>query len=168
MPRDSIDLDNLTVSGAHKVLTAPHLRVDDEVVVIVTHAFGPTGESLMGVGDVQFDGFPAITVGVRAAGRDELVHLSPIHGDRRKVGMDGLAPGTKCELYCPRSGKRLDAARHASEHGEADLFAIYLTPRLSQGELVAVSDVWDHYYSRVMNDFELISEWGPRRNQVTG
>ena len=38
-------------------------------------------------------------------------------------------------------------------------YAIYLTPQLSRGSMVMVSDVWGHYHSRIIDDFELISAW---------
>lgn len=166
--RDDNHLDrrSFRVTGRHATLAEPHVSIEpaaseldlDAPLIVVTTAYGPTGESLMNP-EVTFDGWPAVTVGVRAAGREGLVHLSPIHGDARKRGMDDLAPGTRCELFCPHSGAPLEKVGDVEDGSGASYYAIYLTPRLSQGECVQVSDVWGHYHSRIIDDMELISYW---------
>src|SRR6476661_7652491 len=84
---DPVDRRNLTITGNHRAVTGPHLAVSDkDVMVIVTQAFGPRGDNLVGISDVTFDGHPAVTIQVRANGREGSVHLSPIHGDGRKRG----------------------------------------------------------------------------------
>src|SRR5688500_13794656 len=102
MSRENVDVDNMDITGVRPRPDVP-LTLADEVIIIVNQAFGPRGDNLVGLSDVDFDGFPALTLLVRAGDREELVHLSPIHGDRRKIGMDGLPAGTKCELFCPIS-----------------------------------------------------------------
>ena len=162
MTPEKIDKENLTVSPKLAETSEDlHVAVQDGVFVIVTQAFGPTGASLVGLSDVAFDGFPAVTLRVQAAGRDELVHLSPFHGDRRKVGLEGLAPGTVCRLLCPVSGQPLEKIRHDETTG-VEFFAIYLTPKLSQGEMVALSNRWDDYQSHIIDHFEIISAWAPK------
>lgn len=154
-----VDTENLIVTGAHRQLERPSITVEGDVKIVVTQAFGPKGDNLVGVSDVTFDGYPAITVGVRGGGRDEQVHLSPIHGDSRKQGMDGLEGGTACELYCPVSGETLEKVGEVEDGSGATYHAIYLTPKLSQGEIVMVSNIWGHYHSRIVDDMELISYW---------
>lgn len=159
MARPHLDQKNLTITGAHKAIPSGNVQIEDDVLVIVTQAFGPDGDSLVGVSDVEFDGFPAVTLLVRAGDREELVHLSPIHGDHRKQGLDGLPEGTKCELFCPVSKKPLDRVGRVDEDSDAEYFAIYLTKQLSNGEMVALSDTWGDYHSRIVDNFELISFW---------
>jgi hypothetical protein len=163
---DPVDRRNLRITGKHKAVTGSHVAVQpsaslatDEVVVIVTQAYGPQGHNLVGISDVQFDGHPAVTVGIRGAGREGLVHLSPIHGDGRKQGLTDLPQGTRCELFCPVSGQALDLVGEVEDGSGARYYAIYLTPQLSRGSMVMVSDVWGHYHSRIIDDFELISAW---------
>jgi hypothetical protein len=36
---------------------------------------------------------------------------------------------------------------------------MYLTPQLSMGSIVAMSDIWGHPHSRIIDNFELISLW---------
>lgn len=154
---ENVDTENLTLTGSKPA--SDSVTVQDGVMVIVSQAFGPTGESLVGVSDVTFDGFPAITLLVRAGDREEQVHLSPIHGDRRKIGLEDLPEGTKCELLCPKSKTPLDKIGSVIEGEDAEYCAVYLTPKLSKGSTIYMSDRWGHYHSRVVDNNELISAW---------
>ncbi len=156
-----------SVTGRHEGLPEPHVTIRPEEhpavnaeapLIVVTQAFGPTGASLI-ENAVTFDGWPAVAVGVRAAGQEGVVYLSPIHGDARKVGMDELPLGVRCELYCPHTGAPLKAVGPVEDGSGAYYFAIYLTPKLSAGESVQISDIWGHYHSRIIDDMELISYW---------
>ena len=147
---------NLRITGQHKVIEEPHVSVTDDVVIVVTQAYGPKGDNLVGISDVAFDGHPAVTLGVRGGGQDGLVHLSPIHGDSRKQGL-ALPHGTVCELYCPVSKQPLDLVGEVEDGTGAKYYALYLTPQLSNGSMVMVSNVWGHYHSRIVDNFELIS-----------
>jgi hypothetical protein len=156
---DPVDRKGLTITGRHRAVTGPHIQVENDVMVIVTQAFGPRGDNLVGISDVLFEGHPAVTIGVRAGGKEGLVHLSPIHGDSRKRGFVDIAAGEKCELFCPVSRALLDLVGEVEDGSGARYFAIYLTTQLSRGSMVMVSDVWGHYHSRIVDDFELISAW---------
>src|SRR5688500_13388660 len=107
MNRDNIDEAHLTITGNHKHPGEHHVQVNEDVEIVVTQAFGPRGDNLVGLSDVTFDGHPAVTLWVRAGDREGAVHLSPIHGDRRKAGFTDIAPGTHCELLCPVSREPL-------------------------------------------------------------
>ena len=85
------------------------------------------------------------------------MHLSPIHGDRRKEGFTDIPEGTHCELFCPVSKKLLPRMGDVEDGSGAAYYALYLTPKLSAGTAVMISDVWGHYHSRIIDDFELIS-----------
>jgi hypothetical protein len=160
MSSNNVDVDNLEVTGKKPEGDgAGALNFADDVTIVVSQAFGPSGESLVGVSDVTFDGHPAITLLVRSGDREEQVHLSPIHGDRRKQGLDGLANGSKCELLCPVSKQPLDRIGKVVEDGDAEYFAIYLTKKLDRGSTIYVSNVWGHHHSRIVDNNELISYW---------
>jgi hypothetical protein len=156
---DPVDRENLTITGRHRAVTGSHVTVEDDVLVIITQAFGPRGDNLVGLAEMDFDGHAAVTLGVRALGREGLVHLSPIHGDGRKTKPFDIPSGTRLELFCPVSRQPLDFVCDVEDGSGAKYFAIYLTPQLSQGSMVMVSDVWGHYHSRIIDDFELISAW---------
>lgn len=159
----NVDKKNLTVTGRHSEIPAPHVGIDEQsdgVIIVVTQAFGPDGDSLVGISDVKFDEYPAVTVGVRTPdGREGLVHLSPLHGDARKEGFTDIAPGTKCELYCPVCKKPLDVLGPVEDGSNANYRALYLTNKLSDGAVVMISDVWGHFHSRIVDDMELLSYW---------
>jgi len=160
---DPVDRDNLRLTGRHKAVTGQHLAVDNDVTVIVTQAYGPRGDNLVGIAEgITFDGYPAVTIGIRALGREGLVHLSPIHGDGRKWKPFDIPNGTRCELFCPVSKQPLDLVGEVGDGSDARYYAIYLTPQLSRGSMVMVSDIWGHYHSRIIDDFELISAWAAR------
>ncbi len=161
--KDIVDSQNLTITGA---VPPSGVTVEDETIVIVNQAYGPDGEKLIGVSNVTFDGFPAITLKLRADGQEGLVHLSPIHGDRRKDGFTDIAPGTKCELMTP-SGQPLTKIGDVLEGGDAEYYAIYLSPKLDRGPAIYISDVWGHYHSRVVDNNELISAWAAAEEGVS-
>lgn len=162
MSKEHVDNQNLTVTGRHSEHPPPNLAiedVDEGAVIVVTQAFGPKGDNLVGVDDVCFDGHPAVSLLVRAGDREGIVYLSPIHGDKRKSGFTDIEPGTRCELLCPVSKQPLDIAGDVEDGSGARYHAIYLTPKLKEGSAVMVSDVWAHYHSRIVDDMELISYW---------
>ena len=167
--RGALDSANLTLTGESPTKTDEFqsLTVEDGVTVVVNHAYGPSGDNLVGISDVTFDGYPAITLKVRAAsGAEGLVHISPLHGDRRKQGFEEVTVGEKCELLCPVSGQQLPKVGPVGDGSGADYFALYLTPKLSDGEMVCVSDVWGHYHSRITDDFSLISYWADQEGDL--
>jgi hypothetical protein len=162
---DPVDRQNIHITGRHRAVTGPNVTVENDVTVIVTQAYGPTGESLVGISDITFDGHPAITIGVRLEdGREGLVNLSPIHGDGRKTRPFHIPHGTRIKLMCPVSKQQLDFVCDVEDGSGAAYYAIYLTPQLSRGSMVMVSDVWGHYHSRIIDDFELISAWASRQD----
>jgi len=163
MSSEHIDRRHLRVTGRHQAMgEEAHVLVTDEpdgVTIVVTQAFGPAGDPLVGISDVTFDGYPAITILVEAGGREGLLHVSPIHGDDRKAGFTDIPPGTKCRLSCPVSRRPLDRVPDVGGDPGTDYYALYLTPERNAGSIVAISDVWGHYHSRIVDNFELISLW---------
>jgi hypothetical protein len=159
---DRVDRRNLRVTGRHRAMRDSNvtaLEGDDGVTVVLTQAFGPKGDNLIGLSGETFDGFAALTLLVEADGRQGLLHLSPIHGDRRKSGFTDIAAGTRCRLLCPVSKLPLERVDLDAVEPDTSYYAVYLTRQLSEGSLVAISDVWDHYHSRIVDNFELISMW---------
>lgn len=170
MSNSPVEHGHVEITGKHKALPVDaNVKVEDaeQVKIVITQAYGPGGDQLVGISDQAFDGYPALTLLVRADGREGLVHLSPIHGDNRKTGFTDIPIGARCELLCPVSKKPLDAIGPLDEGDvEGEYHAIYLTPALSKGSLVMVSNIWGHYHSRVVHDFELISYWASREGDL--
>lgn len=170
MSRDSrdslpyIDQEQLTVTGRHRHSQPPGVAITDDVIIVLTQAFGPKGDNLVGFSDVEFDGHPAVTLKVRyrdseGGDTEELVHLSPIHGDKRKRGGESIADGTKLEIVCPVSGEILPTIGEVEDGSGATYHALFLTPKLQAAQSVAISNVWGHYHSRIVDEDELISYW---------
>lgn len=158
-----VDHDNLTVTGAHegrqsRVSIIPGAS-PDKAIIVIEEAYGPAGDNLVGISDEKFSGYPAVTVEIRAGDRSGLVNMSPIHGDRRKRGLTDIEPGTKIELFCPVSKKPLDKVGDLDDGSGASYYALYLTKKLDRGTMVMISDVWDHFHSRIVDDEEVISYW---------
>jgi len=167
---DPVDRDHLTLTGERPTKTGEFrsITVDQGITIVVNKAFGPDGDNLVGISDVTFDGHPAVTLKLRLAdGTEGLVHLSPVHGDRRKEGFTDIPVGTKLELLCPVTGRTLPKVGSVDDGSGADYYAIYLTPKLSAGEHLHVSDVWGHYHSRITDDFSLISYWANQERNLT-
>ncbi len=159
MDEDKIDSDHLTISGKHKTQPPPNLDIEKDAVIIVTKLYGPKGDNVVGVSDVTFFGHAAITLLVKCDGKEGLVHLSPIHGDPRKKGFVDVPMGARCELFCPVSKQPLDWVADAEDDSGARYYALYLTEKMSKGSMVAISDIWGHYHSRIIDEFELISQF---------
>ena len=129
--------------------------------LVATQAHGPGGHNLVGFSDVRFNGHPAVTVLVRTPeGREGLVHLSPIFGDRRAQGFTDITPGTRCTLLCPVTRRPLDRLGACEDGSGADDFALYLTSQLAQGPMMALSNVWGHAPARLVDENAVISYWG--------
>jgi hypothetical protein len=175
MSDSRIDREHLEITGAHRTLPGDaNIRAEaqgeaDEVTIVITQAYGPGGHQLVGISDVAFDGYPALTLLLRADGREGMVHLSPLHGDDRKRGFTDIPLGTRCELLCPTCEAPLDIIGDIEEQGgkvQGQYCAIYLTPALSKGSLVMVSNIWGHYHSRIVHDSELISFWASQHQDL--
>jgi hypothetical protein len=129
-----------------------------KVFVVVTQAFCPNGHNLVGLSDAQFDGFPGISLWIEHAGQGTDVVVSPIHGDHSKVGFD-FPDGAKLELRCPACKVDLPALTRCRCAPEGRLRGLYLTPRLSEAHVVGICDIAGCHLSRVIDNFEILSEY---------
>ena len=66
MSNDNVDKQNLTQSIPPRPRDSL-MPTADGVTIVVTKAFGPGGDNLVGLSDVTFDGYPAVTLKVRSA-----------------------------------------------------------------------------------------------------
>ena len=125
-------------------------------VVLVTRAFGANGEDLMDRQGPQFSGAPGVKLLVKQGDLEDEVLLSPYYGDPEKIGGDSFEEGKPCELFAPESGKPLDKIPGMSTEDGGEYYAIYLTDRLKDGELVAVNNIWGNTNSRLMSEDEVL------------
>lgn len=160
---DPVDRRNFTITGRMSVVT-DSIEAAEGVQIVVTQAYGACGHNLVGVSDVQFDGHPAVTLGIKAGDNEGQIHLSPIHGDGRKSRSFAIAAGTRVELSCATCHQALDIIGDVGDGSGARYYGLYLTPDLSKGSMLMVSDLWGHHHSRIIDDFELISYWAARND----
>ena len=76
------------------------------------------------------------------------------HGDPRKQTDLSVAPGTKCQLIRPVSGDPLPRAHCPTSSLSGHLRSSH--EKKSRG-IRGSHDVWGHYHSRVLDNFELLS-----------
>jgi hypothetical protein len=138
--------------------TATRLQAINEkgYVVLVTRAYGPNGEELMAEDGPNFSGEAGVKIRVTQGELEEDVLLSPFFGDPSKISNVDFEDGKRCELTCPKSGAPLDRLPGMTSGDGGYFYAIYLTPKLGKGELVAVSDVWGETNSRILSEGELL------------
>jgi hypothetical protein len=125
-------------------------------IVVVTRAYGPNGEDLIAYDGPKFSGEPGVKIRVRQGDKVDDVILSPFFGDPSKVNEVDFEVGKRCELTCPDSGEPLDRIPGMTADDGGHYYAIYLTPKLGNGELVAVNDVWGNTNSRILSEGELL------------
>lgn len=126
-------------------------------VIVVTRAFGPNGEDLVDYDGPKFSGEPGIKLRVRQGDLDEVVILSPYYGDPSKLSDAGFKDGIKCELFVAGTDTPLDKLPIPASKDGGEYYAIYLTEKLEEGELVAINDVWGNYGSRMLSESEILS-----------
>ena len=129
---------------------------DEGFVVVVTRAFGPNGEDLVDYDGPLFSGEPGIKLHVEQGDVEDDVVLSPYFGDPSKKWDADFVEGERCELTCPESGEQLDRIPGMVSEDGGHYYAIYLTEKLEEGELVAVSDIWGDTNSRILSEGELL------------
>jgi hypothetical protein len=129
-----------------------------KVYVVVTQAFCPNGHNLVGLSPAQFDGFPGITLRVEHEGQVAELAVSPIHGDHSKSG-PSFPDGAQLDLRCPACDVQLPRLTGCRCSDGGSLRALYLTPGLSEAHVVAICDVWGCHRSRVIDNFEILSEY---------
>ncbi|MGM0555100.1 MAG: hypothetical protein ACQEVA_01865 [Myxococcota bacterium] len=152
----SEDSKNPFEGGNHDTQTRLQAINDQGFVVVVTHAYGPNGEDLMAYDGPQFSGEPGVALNVSQGDEEAIVYLSPFFGDPSKETEGDFESGKRCKLTCPESGAELDPIPGMTSETGASYFAIYLSDRLEEGELVAVSDIWGDTDSRILSEGELL------------
>ncbi len=131
-----------------------------EVTIIVTQAYCPNGHKLVADGNASFDGHPGLRLRVSHGDQAAEVVLSPIHGDAKKQLVSGQVPadGARLEVSCPECGVPLPVLESCVSGDGGSLRVIYLTARRHEGSVALVCDVWGCPYSRILDDWDLLSE----------
>lgn len=136
------------------------IEARDGVVIVITQAFCPNGHNLVRGEDAHFDGYPGITLFVECGGWSGEISLSPIHGDHARVGIPRSIPnGTRCVVRCPECEVELPRLATCGCENGGELLGIYLRPDLSEGDMVGICNILGCYRSRVMDKWEILSEF---------
>lgn len=136
---------------------AATVELVDAAHVVVSQAYDQDGNPLISEGNQSFAGFPGVRLLVIADGVEHEVTLSPIHGHQERVGGDDIPNGTRCQVCSPHTRKELP--QHGPETKSGTFRSIYLTPECSDAHVVVVSDIWGDHNSRIVDEFEVLSEY---------
>jgi hypothetical protein len=90
--------------------------------------------------------------------RDDIVVCSPLHGDHRRAHAIAFKIGTKLDIKCPICGIELDVLLPCS-CGKGELVNLYLTKEFTEGQVAAVCNVWGCPRSRVIDNWQIISQF---------
>ena len=127
----------------------------DGSFIIVTQAFCPQGHDLVAYPGPNFDGFPGISIRIAGNGTDEIVTLSPMHGDSRAEGGEPFEAGQQYRLSCPICDEELPSFGDC-DCGTGRLHAIELV-RKGGGEVVALCNVAGCHRSRVAEGLDVLA-----------
>ncbi|MCD6499959.1 MAG: hypothetical protein J7M25_16820 [Deltaproteobacteria bacterium] len=157
MAKEDIRKDALRVHSPEASHDAG-VSVEDDVVVIVTKLFCPNGHNLVNQESHKFDGYGGIRLLVSDGKVEDVVELSPFHGDLTKYGPT-FETGTKLSIRCPDCGVELPVLAKCGCEWHGDLRKLYLTESIDDAYLVTVCDVWGCPRSRVIDGNEILSEF---------
>ncbi len=128
-------------------------------VIVVTRAYGPNGEDLIDHDGPRFSGESGVKLKVKQGDLVEDVVLSPYYGDPSKISEAGFEEGKPCELFVPGTNTPLDKIPGMKTEDGGEYFAIYLTPKLQDGELVAINNIWGNYTSQMLDEGEIMLKY---------
>jgi hypothetical protein len=128
-----------------------------DIFVVVTQLFCHNGHNLV-TSEEKFDGFPGISLWLEGAGQEGEVVISPIHGDSTKRGLE-FPKGTKVTIKCPTCREELPELTNCRCTDHAKLRKAFLTPKLTDAHIIAVCDIWGCPLSRVIDSYEMFTEF---------
>jgi hypothetical protein len=129
----------------------------NDIFVVVTQLFCHNGHNLVNSTEL-FEGFPGISLWLEGAGKAGEVVVSPVHGDSSKRGLD-FPKGPKLAIKCPTCREELPVLTNCRCSENAKLRKAFLTPKLSDAHIIAVCDIWGCPLSRVIDSYEMFSEF---------
>jgi hypothetical protein len=128
-------------------------------VMVVTKAFGPEGEDLIAHEGPLFSGEPGVEIRVEQGDLVDDVILSPFYGDPSKITEVEFVEGEPCKLSVPSTGTRLEEVPGMRTEEGGRYFAVYLTEKLDEGELIAINNIWGNTESQFMGEGELLHHY---------
>ncbi len=164
MPKQDVDVNQVRISAPPPVDSS--LKQVDDVFIVVTQAFCPNGHNLIvdfenGNYDFEcdFDGFPGLKIKLDSGVESGEIVLSPFHGDNSKKGKTHWKTGTKLVISCPYCGAVLPRLASCKCPDNGDLVKIYLSPSLTESNVLAICNIWGCRRSHTIDNWEMISEY---------
>ena len=151
--------EQLNVPDKDKLQDNKSFELVDNVIIALSQAYCPNGHNLIDEMNPAFLGFPGMTVEISTSSDSEIIIVSPVHGHHQRIGGAGIADGAKCGVGCPECHQQFPEYEEKCSCGAGNLRVIYLTPKLDAGDHVLVCDVWGCHRSRVVDRWELLSEF---------
>jgi len=163
-----IDKSKLLVpeGGPH---ASPELKLQtmDEVVAILTQVFCPNGHNVVEFSTVSFDDQKGISLMVDDGQHEDVVVISPFHGDPRKTHSVAFKVGTKLGISCPICKEPFQILLPCT-CGKGELVGLFLSPALSESQVAAVCNVWGCPRSRVIDNWQIISQFVEEEERAAG
>ncbi len=139
---------------------SPELKVEtfDDAIAILTQVFCPNGHNLVELSAVSFDDHQGISLLVDDGQEEDVVVVSPFHGDPRKAHSVAFKIGSKLSLSCPVCREPFKVLLPCS-CGQGDLVGLFLSPTLNESQVAAVCNVWGCPRSRIIDKWQIISQF---------
>ena len=164
MSKQDVDVTQVRISAVPADDSA--LKQVDDVFIVVTQAFCPNGHNLIVDFDKEpydfesdFDGFPGLKIRLESDTESGDVVLSPFHGDSSKKGKTDWRAGTKVNILCPHCRTPLPRLASCRCPDNGDLVKVYLSPALTDSNVLAFCNVWGCRRSHTIDNWEIISEY---------
>ncbi len=141
-----------------KLAVSSQVEVLDDAQIVITRAYDHRGNSLIHGDNPSFSGFPGVKLRVKYADTADHVTLSPVHGHADKVGGDDIPVGTKCSVRSSAVDEEL-LAYAPCPCGKGTLRAIFLSEDPTTSAVAAICDVWGCRRSRLVDEWEILSEF---------
>ena len=124
-------------------------------VYVIRELFCPNGHDLVSDRAV-FGDYCGIVIKARQGGREGLVALSPLYGEKSRVAIDiELVSGETLEILCPHCDIELPVYSHCG--CGADLVAFFLAPEPDFAHCIGVCNRVDCINAQIIKSGELVS-----------
>jgi hypothetical protein len=157
VPSD-VDTGRLRIPDFEAVERSDTFDFVGDAVIVLTQAFCQKHHELITPGNETFAGHPGVRVLVGHGEEEFELTISPIHGHHARKGGGNVEDGTRVRVSCPVCKEEL-VAYAPCPCGKGTLRSIYLTSEAEGSHVAAVCDVWGCQRSRVVDEWELLSEF---------
>ena len=109
---------------------------------------------------VKFNGYDGVLIKVSQNGKEGIVALSPIYGDKSKISVDiDLVSGERAKMMCPVCGEELPV--YSECHCGGEMIALFRSKAADYSECVAVCDKVDCVNAHIIHGGQLVTLQNP-------